>query len=137
MFRKVEVIIIVGTPGSGKKTAAYNITKGAYIKDDSNQWYGGYEGHDTMIMVNFNPWHVSFIHFLQIVDGCKMNLQVMGGVVASNWTRVIITTEFPVEGWPYSVIRYFKNVSTYNFNEASERIRFSVQHRVRNEKINW
>lgn len=100
-YVKPEVIVIWGKPGTGKSKLAREIDPKLYnVMNPGNGtlWFDGYQGQETILFDDFYDW-VNYSLWLQILDGYKMRMQIKGGTVLRNWTRVIVTSNKNPEEW--------------------------------------
>lgn len=104
-FREVEVEVYSGLTGTGKsRKALYNddgSSKGAYVmsKDSQSLWWDGYEGEKYMVWDDFHWDQVNIAHILRLLDGHPLKLPIKGGFCWCAWTKVVITTNIPVDAW--------------------------------------
>lgn len=91
--RDVQTEYHYGVSGGGKSTAVRLANPGAYWKvADSSVWWDGYSGQDVIIIDDIRARDFPATMLLRILDGNPLSLQVKGGYVQANWTRVIITS---------------------------------------------
>lgn len=93
--RKVEVIILSGTTGTGKTMAAM---KEATYKIDACtlNWWDGYEG-DKCICIDDYDNDVNITRMLTLLDRYTVRLPIKGGFTYAMWDKVYITTNLKKE----------------------------------------
>ncbi len=62
-------------------------------------WFDGYLGEPTLLIDDFEPKEVGIRLMLRMLDKWPMRLEVKGGVVQPNWTKVIITNNLHPREW--------------------------------------
>lgn len=100
-YKKLEVIVIIGTPGCGKTRRAWEYDPMLYsVPEPINHslWFDGYVGQRTILLDDFYGW-VKYHTLLQLLDGYPMQLPKKGGFVSKNWEVVFITSNKPIEDW--------------------------------------
>ncbi len=91
-FRKVEVIHIHGTTGSGKTRTAMESTEDLYkIHGDDLQWWDGYDGEKTLLIDEYDN-QIACTKLLGILDGYQLRLPIKGSFTYANWNKVYITS---------------------------------------------
>lgn len=104
-LRKLTVEVYYGTSGSGKSYKAYSENPDAFRKPDKGEWWDGYQMEQTVIIDDFNG-NLAFQDMLKILDVYPHRVQVKGGYVPANWTKIIITSNFHPKQWYY---KYFES----------------------------
>ena len=97
-FRKVNVTVITGEPGTGKTKLA---TKGEdwFILDQSERvWFDGYNYEKTLIIDDFYGW-IKWGQLLRILDGHQYRAEIKGGFKYAAWENVIITSNQSHKQW--------------------------------------
>ena len=89
-FRKVEVVVLSGSTGTGKtrkamEEANYKIT------GNQLQWWDGYEGEKCICIDEYNN-DIGITELLNILDGYELRLPIKGSFTYANWNKVYITT---------------------------------------------
>lgn len=100
-YEKLQVLVLVGPPGSGKTREAHEIDPKSYnVPEPMNGslWFDGYTGQKTILIDDFYGW-LKYHTLLQLCDGYPMQLPVKGSFVGKNWKRVIITSNKPPKDW--------------------------------------
>lgn len=89
-FRKVEVIYIHGTTGTGKTREAM---KEATFKIEgcALDWWDGYDGEKTILIDEYAN-DIKITKLLNILDGYQLRLPIKGGFTYARWTKVFITS---------------------------------------------
>lgn len=102
-FRKLEVFLYWGEPGTGKTRAVYDAENYDDVYPLSTNgkdklWFNGYEGNDVLLLDDFyGNCGISFL--LRLLDGYPLMLETKGGVVWANYTKVYITSNVHYEFW--------------------------------------
>lgn len=100
-FRHVKVIILRGDAGIGKTRYVYD-TYGyddVYKLDCSNNvWFDGYEGQKVLLLDDYYGW-LKWGHFLNILDGYPMRLDVKCSFTYAQWETIYITSNKPARQW--------------------------------------
>lgn len=94
-FRKVEVIMLRGSTGTGKTKHAM---KEATYKINASElnWWDGYDG-DKAILIDEYDNDVPITKMLNILDGYQLRLPIKGGFTYAKWNKVYITTNLETE----------------------------------------
>lgn len=104
-LRKLTVEVYYGVSGSGKSYKAYTENPDAFRKPDKGEWWDGYQMEDTVILDDFNG-SIAFQDLLKVLDIYPHRVQVKGGYIPANWTKIIITSNFHPKDWYY---KYFES----------------------------
>lgn len=89
---KPKVSWFYGETGTGKtREAVENCTSRFYIKDNSNKWWEGYDGHETIIIDDLRIDTIPFHHLLRILDRYTNRLECKGGSRQNVAEHIIIT----------------------------------------------
>lgn len=102
-LRTITVIHVSGDTGSGKSYWAHAFCDDAYRVAPPNQpggpvWFDGYDGQKTIIIDDFDGW-IPYRRFLTLLDPYPCALPVKGGMAWARYTRVVVTSIFPVAAW--------------------------------------
>ena len=96
-YRNVEVIALIGKPGTGKTRRAAE--EGAYIwSADDKEWWCGYEGEKVICIDEFNG-QLPITRMNQLLEGYQCRLPIKGGHTYANWTKVYITSNDDIDMW--------------------------------------
>lgn len=93
----VEVIVFMGTAGSGKTRKAYELYPDLFQVTDFN-WWDGYHGQETILFDDFYG-DCKYGMLLRLLDRYQFRLPVKGGFTWKAWKRVIITSNDHPDGW--------------------------------------
>lgn len=93
--RDLEVIYIHGDTGSGKSKYGYENSE-FMINGFDMQWWDGYEGEKAICIDDYDS-DVPITKLLKLLDRYPMRLPVKGGFTYAEWTKVIITSNIPLE----------------------------------------
>ncbi len=108
-FRPVRVEVYWGDAGSGKSSTCYKLDPGLYKLPPPSSggtiWFDGYAGESTLLLDDFYGG-IKYSYLLQLLDGYAMHLQIKGGFVYKNWTRVLITSNQHPRHWYGGSIGY-------------------------------
>lgn len=103
-----EVHIIWGAPGSGKTRKVYEENKDIYSKPDG-QWWDGYDGHEIVLIDDFDGINIPYETMLKICDRYPLQLACKGGFVNFVAKKIYITSNInPDEWWLNRVQDAFK-----------------------------
>lgn len=97
--RDVKVILVVGTPGTGKSRWAYDNYPDLYSKPEG-QWYDGYTGQTTLLLDDYYG-DIPYSQLLKVLDRYPLQVPVKGGFVYAQWDTVIITSNKEPQFWTY------------------------------------
>lgn len=101
-WRTVTTECIIGLTGLGKTRWAYETYPELYKvqkpKRGQQLWFDGYVGQSVLLIDEYRGW-IDYSLLLQLLDGYPVQLQIKGGVTWANWTKVIITSNDPIESW--------------------------------------
>lgn len=103
-----------------------------------NQWWD-YNGEKTVVLHHFDPSETSLLELVSILYSRDYSVYTGAETpVFAAWNKVVIITQVPYEDWPFGHLLYFPETCFYDFDRASDRIRFSVeQRRDRNPIFEW
>lgn len=93
---------IIGPPGSGKTTAAYQYSTEIYIKSQ-NKWWDGYDGQEVVLLDDFDKGGTVLSHYLKIWADTVIPVkgEVKGGTVPLFYKNFIVTSNYAIEDlWP-------------------------------------
>jgi len=95
--RTVQVVLLLGSPGSGKSRYVWENHPNAYSKP-SGPWWDGYLGETTILLDDYYG-DIEYSEFLKVLDRYKYRVPVKGGFVGARWTHVYITSNKPPSAW--------------------------------------
>lgn len=100
-LRNVEVTLYWGVAGSGKTYRAFQNNPDAYILHRSNNgmWWPGYDRQKTVIFDDFDGTWMPISTLLRLLDKYPMHVEDKGTCTPACWTKVIITSNQPIEDW--------------------------------------
>lgn len=100
-IRPIEVILYWGVAGSGKTFKAFRNNPDAYIlhKSNNGMWWPGYERQKTVIFDDFDGTWMPISSLLRLLDVYPMHVEDKGSSTPACWTKVIITSNLPIEDW--------------------------------------
>lgn len=104
-WRVLDVNVSVGGTGTGKtREAVGGDYLNSYIWSKMNaagttNWFCGYAGQDHLIIDEIQPGDFSITQMLRILDGHPLLMQVKGDAVYATYTRVTLTSNYPVAAW--------------------------------------
>ena len=107
---KTNVIVIIGEPGTGKSRYCLEEYPNAYWKDPSDEFWDGYDGHETIILDDFYGW-ISYTTMLRLMDRYPLLLNVKGGKTPCMAKTLVITSNQEPDQW-YKKIFERKNALT-------------------------
>lgn len=90
---ELHVTWVWGPTGTGKTVWARQECPNAWINSGGLKWWFGYQGETEIILDDFRAEHVSFSQLLRILDVHPLYVEVKGGHVPANYTKVIITSD--------------------------------------------
>ena len=101
-YRSVEVVVKIGPTGCGKTRAAYaDHWPDMFAQDCSvggEIWWDGYNGQDCLLLDDFEGV-LPYRYLLRILDVYPIRIKVKGAHTYGSWSKVLITTNVPVEAW--------------------------------------
>jgi len=99
-FRNITVDVYWGDTGTGKTRKAVEENPDNYILRNLSKdlWFDGYTGQSVLIIDEFKNW-ITLTYLLALLDGYQCQLPVKGSMTYAQWTKVIITSNLPVDGW--------------------------------------
>lgn len=95
--RDVKIILLTGSPGTGKTRWAWENYPNLYSKPEGN-WWDGYTGQDTILLDDYYG-DIPYSQFLKVLDRYPLNLPVKGGFIGALYTTVIITSNKSFTQW--------------------------------------
>lgn len=94
----VDVIVLVGTAGSGKTRLAYDTCPDLYSVED-HTWWDGYVRQDTILIDDFYGSRIPYSKLLRLLDRYRFQLPVKGGYTWKSWDTCIITSNVHPREW--------------------------------------
>ncbi len=98
VFRKVTVDVLVGPTGCGKTRRALEEPDVFKLPLSKNLWFNGYQGEKCLVIDDFYG-NIKYGFFLQLLDGHPLSVEIKGGFVHAEWTKVIITSNKDPADW--------------------------------------
>jgi len=103
----IKVEVYVGDAGSGKTYKAfkenedsiYRLSKG----NNANLWFDGYDGEKCLLIEEFDGY-IRIDVLFQILDHYQYKIEMKGASTYANWTKVILTSNIPVDKWYPSIL---------------------------------
>lgn len=118
--RDITVIVLSGSPGSGKTRAAYEYDRTLYKVDraaaSGEIWFDGYDGEKTLLIDDFYGW-IPYSQLLNILDRYPLRLSTKGGHGYAGYSTIIITSNALPRAW-------YKEAC--DFRALSRRIHFLI-----------
>lgn len=100
--RDVEVIVIIGDPGSGKTRTIWDSHKPEEIYSltctTQSVWFDHYDGQKVLLIDDYKGW-IPYTFLLNMLDRYPLKVPVKGSHVAALWTKVYITSNYEIETW--------------------------------------
>lgn len=106
--REINVIVLIGPPGSGKSKWAYDNYPNLFSKPNGD-WWDGYQGETTVLLDDFYG-DIKYPLLLKVCDRYPLQVQIKGGFVPANWDTIIITSNEHPDTWYPSV----PNIHAFN-----------------------
>lgn len=110
--RDVNVIFLIGSPGTGKTRWAWENYPDLYTKPEGH-WWDGYSGQNTILLDDYQG-DINYTQFLKVLDRYPINLPIKGGFIPANYTTVIITSNKNYDKWyfepPQAIARRIKTI---------------------------
>jgi len=95
--RHVNVIVLIGAPGTGKSRWAYDNYPELYSKPEG-QWFDGYSGQKTLLLDDFYG-DIPYSQLLKMCDRYPLQVPVKCGFIYAQWDTVIITSNRSPDTW--------------------------------------
>lgn len=95
----VEVILMIGAPGTGKTRDAAKEWPSAYWKPSQTRWWDGYQGEKCVIFDDFNHGWFTWDSFMRIIDRYPLKVEYKGGYVDFCATTMVFTTNTHPRYW--------------------------------------
>lgn len=90
---KPTVFYIWGESGVGKSRLARALcSDDTYTKNDTSQWWDGYDGHECLILDDFRDSWMPMTEILSILDRYEKQLPVKGGFRQLRASTIVITS---------------------------------------------
>jgi len=112
---KPQVYWYYGETGTGKTRQALEDFPNAYIKDNDNKWWEGYDAHETIIIDDLRYDTFQFNQLLRILDRYPNRLECKGGSRQNLAKNIIITS-------PYDPQQMFSERLSENIDQLIRRI---------------
>lgn len=105
MRARVEVFCLCGKTGIGKTWNIFNDYPNVFrpLLGNSGVWWDGYDGEDAVLFDEFEG-QIQITKMLQYLDPYPMKLEIKGGSVWANYTKVFITSNREPEDWYPGVV---------------------------------
>lgn len=96
---ELQVVLLQGVSGAGKSSYVYSRFPDAWISTNPvMRWFDGYRGQETVLIDDF-AGECPFRFFLRLLDIYPIRVEIKGGTVAWNPTRIFITSNKSIEEW--------------------------------------
>ena len=126
-FTKNHVEVLWGEAGTGKTRKVYEDNENIYVvmkpQKSGVVWFDGYSGEDTLLIDDFDGW-IDYTYLLHILDGYPLRVQIKGGTVKRNWTKVYITSNSSPYEWYdkelSAMLRRIDKIYQYKDNHIKE-----------------
>jgi len=112
---KPKVEWYYGETGTGKTRQALEEYPNAYIKDNDNKWWEGYDSHETIVIDDLRHDTFPFNQLLRILDRYPNRLECKGGSRQNVAKQIIITS-------PYDPQQMFQERLHENIDQLIRRI---------------
>lgn len=97
-FRKLEVVVLWGAPGSGKTSSIVEDIPDIYFAQPDLKWWPQYDGEDVILIDDFyGQCRPSWL--LRVLDGYQLQIEYKGGHTYAKWTKVFITSNVHPSEW--------------------------------------
>lgn len=92
---------VYGPTGTGKTREAHEAHPDAFIKKANTKWWDGYQGQDTVIIDDFDKYHVALGYELKIwADHNPFPAEMKGSTVMIRPKKIIVTSNYhPSDIW--------------------------------------
>lgn len=104
--RPVNVIVLIGSPGTGKSRWAYDTYPDLYSKPEGS-WYDGYIGQKTLLLDDYYG-DIPYAQLLKVCDRYPLQVPIKGGFIHAQWDTVIITSNRSPDTWYHNDMSAFK-----------------------------
>jgi len=97
LHREVNVVVLIGTAGTGKTRYAYEKYPDIYSKPRGD-WWDGYSGQKEILLDDYYGY-LPYCELLRVLDRYPYQVPVKGGFVQAQWDTVVITSNKPPAQW--------------------------------------
>lgn len=94
-----EVWVFWGPSGTGKSRRAFEKWPDAYAKLNSDKFWDGYHGQDTVIFDDFKGSSMKLHDFQRVIDRYPLDVEVKGGTVCMSASRYVFTSNKHPSEW--------------------------------------
>lgn len=108
----IQAVACIGDAGTGKSRQAFEAMPDAYSKP-AGPWFDGYEGQTDVIIDDFVPGEdLSLSMVMRITDRYPLRVPIKGGFVPWRATKIIFTSNYPLEEWIPEKMRFSETGQT-------------------------
>lgn len=113
----MDIIYLVGPPGTGKSKAAMDLHPLAYwvSKGRTGVWWDGYQGESTVILDELDGTWFTWTFLMRLLDRYPMNVEFKGGSLPFLARTIIITSnKYPWElynRWKFPLPALFRRIT--------------------------
>lgn len=100
--KKLRVIALIGSPGTGKTRYAYDrhTVENIYsLPNTKNNWFNGYIGQPILLIDEMGPNRIDIDKLLTILDIYPQQYEIKGGMTWGKWEIVYITSNYTIDQW--------------------------------------
>ncbi len=95
----LKIYVLLGEPGTGKTAWAYAKDSNLFaVPVGKDIWYDGYGGQATVLLDDFSG-QMRLVDILRVLDKYPVQVPIKGSFVFLHCTKIIITTNVPIEDW--------------------------------------
>lgn len=104
-MRDVSVIVHYGKAGCGKTHKVWedegidNVYRVTPPNQKNAIWFDGYKGEQIILLDDFTGDWCTVSYLLNLIDKYPLNVQIKGGMVMAEWTKVYITSNCHPMDW--------------------------------------